>query len=402
MAVSTIEQTGDVPEADESPEAEPARIDPYPWRRALVWSAIAYVLSRAAVLAGAGAAGAAANPRPDNGTGPILDVLTGWDGKWYFAVARTGYPHHIPPHITFNQPEARAAFFPLYPRVVWAVNKVLPGGDVLAALGLNLLFGAIFILLVGLMTRRFYGNKAAARAMVLTALFPGSFVLSYAYSEALMLVLCAGCLLLLMDRRWLWAGVLAGLATASRPNAPPIIASCAVAALVAIVQRREWRSLIAPLLAPIGWLSFQLFLWHQTGERKAWFRVQREAWTEGTSFGLTAIKDIGNATLHPLDSPANILTLLCVAAMLFGLWALWKRPLPLPVIVYTIGVLALMLLPKTVTARPRFLFTAFPLIIAIAAWWPKDDDEAWPLLLAVCGAGLVAVTALYGVLGAIP
>jgi hypothetical protein len=72
------------------------------------------------------------------------------------------------------------------------------------------------------------------------------------------------------------------------------------------------------------------------------------------------------------------------------------------VIVYTIGVLALMLLPKTVTARPRFLFTAFPLIIAIAAWWPKDDDEAWPLLLAVCGAGLVAVTALYGVLGAIP
>src|SRR5262249_32420139 len=185
MAVSTIEQTGDVPEAEESPQSEPVRIDPYPWRRALVWSAIAYVLSRAAVLAGAGAAGAAANPRPDNGTKPILNVLTGWDGKWYFAVARTGYPHHIPPHITFNQPEARAAFFPLYPRVVWAVNKILPGGDTLVALGLNLVFGAIFVLLVGLMTRRFYGNKAAARAMVLTALFPGSFVLSYAYSEAL-------------------------------------------------------------------------------------------------------------------------------------------------------------------------------------------------------------------------
>jgi hypothetical protein len=55
-----------------------------------------------------------------------------------------------------------------------------------------------------------------------------------------------------------------------------------------------------------------------------------------------------------------------------------------------------------VTARPRFLYTAFPLLIAIAALWPKDDDEAWPLLLAACGAGLVAVTALYGVLGAIP
>ena len=130
--------------------------------------------------------------------------------------------------------------------------------------------------------------------------------------------------------------------------------------------------------------------------------MQSEAWDEGTSFGLTAMRDIGNAFVHPLDSPKNSLTLLCVIAMLFGLWATWKRPLPLPVTVYTLGILALMLLPQTVTARPRFLFTAFPLIISVAAVWPDRDDELWPLLLAACGAGLVAVTVLYGVLGAIP
>jgi hypothetical protein len=106
--------------------------------------------------------------------------------------------------------------------------------------------------------------------------------------------------------------------------------------------------------------------------------------------------------VHPLDSPRNALTLLCVGAMLFGLWAIWKKPLPLPVTVYTLGILALMLLPKTVTARPRFLFTAFPLLIAIAAIWPDRDEEAWPLVLAACGAGLAATTALYGVFGAIP
>ena len=39
---------------------------------------------------------------------------------------------------------------------------------------------------------------------------------------------------------------------------------------------------------------------------------------------------------------------------------------------------------------------------SIAAIWPDKDDEGWPLLLAACGAGLAAVTALYGVLGAIP
>ena len=264
------------------------------------------------------------------------------------------------------------------------------------------MLGAIFVLLVGLMARRLFGTRVAGRAMVLTALFPGSFVLSFAYSEATMLVLVAGCLLMLMDRRWLLAGVLAGLATASRPNAIAIIASCAVAAGIAIVQRREWKALIAPLLAPVGWLSFQLFLGHQTGEAGVWFRVQSEAWDEGTSFGLTAIKSIGEAFAHPLNSPRNILTVLCVVAMLFGLWAMWKRPLPIPVTVYTLGILALMLLPQTVTARPRFLFTAFPLLIAVAAIWPDRDEEMWPLLLAACGAGLTAVTALYGAFGAIP
>jgi hypothetical protein len=397
MAVTTIEQPTDAPEPRPAPE-----VTPYPWRRGLLWAGLAYLLSRAAVLAGAGAASAAERPRPASGLGPIVEVLTSWDGLWYFEVVRTGYPRHIPPDVTFNDLEARAAFFPLYPRLVWALDKVLPGGDVVAGLALNFVLGAVFILLVGLMTRQLFGTKVATRAMVLTALFPGSFVLSFAYSEALMLVLVAGCLLLLMQRRWLLAGILAGLATASRPNAIAIVAACVAAAVVAIVERREWKSLLAPLLAPIGWISFQLFLAHQTGERDAWFRVQREAWEEGTSFGLRAVKDIGNAIAHPWNSPKAVLTLLCVAAMLFGLWAMWKRRLPLPVTVYTLGILALMLLPQTVTARPRFLFTAFPLLIAIAAIWPDRDDELWPLLTAACGAGLAAVTALYGVFGAIP
>jgi hypothetical protein len=397
MAVDTLEQSTDAPEP-----ARPVEEAAYSWRRALVWSAIAYVLSRAAVLAGAGAAAASTEPRPPSGAGPILQVLTSWDGLWYFEVVRHGYPRSVPPNITFHQLEARAAFFPLYPRTVWLLDKVLPGGDVAAGLALNFVLGAAFIFLVGVMARRLFGNKVAARAMVLTALFPGSFVLTFTYSEAMMLVLAAACLLLLMDRRWVLAGLVAALATASRPNAIALIAACLVAAIAAIVERREWKALLAPLLSPLGWIAFQLFLSHQTGERGVWFRVQRQAWDEGNSFGLTAIKDIGNAFIHPLDSPRNLITLLCVAAMLFGLYALWKRPLPLPATVYTIAILALMLLPRTVTARPRFLFTAFPLLIAVAAIWPDRDDEGWPLLLAACGAGLAAVTALYGVLGAIP
>jgi hypothetical protein len=55
-----------------------------------------------------------------------------------------------------------------------------------------------------------------------------------------------------------------------------------------------------------------------------------------------------------------------------------------------------------VTARPRFLFTAFPLVIPVAAWFPRRDRVAWELMLVACGAGLAALTGLYAAFGAIP
>ena len=43
--------------------------------------------------------------------------------------------------------------------------------------------------------------------------------------------------------------------------------------------------------------------------------------------------------------------------------------------------------------------------IGAAVWFEhrhRTDDRAWPLTMAACGAGLVALTGLYGVFGAIP
>jgi hypothetical protein len=81
---------------------------------------------------------------------------------------------------------------------------------------------------------------------------------------------------------------------------------------------------------------------------------------------------------------------------------MWRKRLPWPLVAYVLVVLALMILPSTVTARPRFLYTAFPLFISAAAWWPEEHDEAFGLTIAMCAAGLVTLTGLYGVLGAIP
>ena len=399
------------------PEAETAVATPATaerdasWHHALWTALLAYLVSRAAVIAGA-AATATANaidplepnkPRPATATKGILDVLVSWDGQWYLELVRTGYPRTIQPDVTFHVLDARAAFFPLFPMVVRAVDRVLPGGDVSAALLVNFVLGAAVVLVVGLIARRLYDVDTARAAMVLMALFPGSFVLSFAYSEAVMLVLAGLCLLWLIEERWVLAGIAAALVTASRPNGVAIIAACAAASYLAIRHRRDWRSLVAVALAPLGWLAFQLFVGRQAGEFGVWFRVQREAWDEGLSFGLTALDRIWGAVIDPLGSPANMLTLATVVAMLISIYTAVKVRLPAPLTAYSAAILALMLLPSTVTARPRFLYTAFPLLIGFAAWFPKDRwRDHWAVILAACGAGLVALTAVYGAFGAIP
>jgi hypothetical protein len=396
---------------DEGRSEDAGAPGPMTWRRAAWYGVGAFAISRMCVVAGAGVrasqlvvdAEEAGLERPKSAVGFITEVLLSWDGRWYLEIVRNGYPHSIPPNITYEQSEARAAFFPIYPMFVRFVDAVAPGGDTIAALFVNFVLAVVAMLLIGRLAMRLTDDaEVAARAMVLFAVFPGSFVLSFAYAEAALIALCAACLLLLLDQRWVLAGIVGAFATATRPNGVAIVAACAVASFLAIRQRRDWLSLAAPLLSPIGFIAFQAFLRHHTDEAWPWFRVQREAWREGTSFGATAIRNTISFLGSPLASPTDALTVATMIAMLVALWCAWRRPLPLPMLAFVLVIIALMLLPSTVTARPRFLFTAFPLVIPVAAWWSHRHRTGWELTLVTCGAGLATLTGLYGVFGAIP
>lgn len=395
------------------------------WRQALRKGAYAYLFSRLCVAIGAALVAAElraddniiverfphapfADPDyataaiPKSATSPMLDVLTSWDGVWYLRLVRLGYPRMVLPDVNYDRYDARAAFFPAYPGLVRVADKLIPGNSAVAAVVVNFLLGAIVVYLVGLIARELFGLHVAQRTMLLVALFPGSFVLSFAYAEALLLVAAGGCLWCLLKRYWFLAGVLAAVGTATRPNGLALVAACIVASFLAIRDRREWGSLSAPLLAPLGFIGFQLWLGARTGEPGVWFRVQTEAWDEGTSFGWTAISNTIKALTDPLTSPTKTITAASLIAMVLLLYFLRKNPLPAALTTYTAIVLLLMLLPRTVTARPRFLFTAFPLLIAAAVWFERDERDWWPYVVGACSAGLVGLTTLYGVHGAIP
>jgi hypothetical protein len=378
------------------------------WRRALAVGIGAFVVSRVLTIIGAYSLVQFESLQRWNRRLPIADSsrrliethFLQWDGRWYRLIARVGYQSDLPEKISYvpDNGGATVAFFPGYPILARWFDHVFPGNLDYALLGINVVFGVVAVVLVGLLARDVFGVEVAERSMILFCLFPGSVVLSWSYSEPLLVVCAAACLLLLSRERWVAAGLFAALGTATRPNGLALVACCVVAAAIAIHRKRQWRSLLSVLLAPIGFLGFFWYLRVHTGEPNAWMRAQRDAWGEGWSWGATAVRYMWRFGENPLGTrwgPLYMHTTLAIAVLAFGLWCAVRKRVPLTWLVFSAGIGFFMLTPTIVSARPRFVWTAFPLAIAAAAWWPSGRRRSWDTLVVLNAAALVGFTVMY-------
>jgi hypothetical protein len=371
-------------------EVEPSRRATFSLARPLAVPLLAYLASRLITAMAIGLAAVASRQS-------IHRIITVWDGRWYEKIALHGYPNAVPQgdfyaH-TGRNAQSAVAFFPLYPLLMRALDRVLPGGADVAGLVLSLLFGALATVLVWFLADKVAGRRVADRAAVLFAFSPGAFVMSLVYAEGLLIVFSAACLIALLERRWVLAGVLAALASATRPNATAVAIACAWAAGVAIWQRREWRAATAPLLAPLGMVAFFAYLWWHTGETLIWFRVESQGWGERIDLGWTNLKLIGDVAIHPFHNPNKLVLVLSMilAGVLIGV--LLRAKLPGVLNAYALGGLGLVL-ASHINARPRFIFVAFPLVIALAKILRKQ--AAFMVVTGLFAASTVMLTVFYG------
>ena len=323
----------------------------------------------------------------------VVDALHLWDGNWYLSAA-AGY---APPSPALSDlPQTNIAFFPAYPLLARAVGA-LPGVTLRGgAIALNLVLGAVVAVGLWWLVHRLSGDRAADRAVLLWCFFPGSVVLSMVYAEPLMLVFAVGCLLALLDRRWLLAGSLAALAGATRPNGIALAAACAWAAGAALRHsdrdgRRDWRALVAPALAPLGFAGYLGWLWWRTGAATIWLRTQKEGWGEEVDFGRRNLGEVLLVLQDPGGVPLTVLLQVAgLAVAVAGLAALWRWRPPGSLTAYTLAVLALAMVSQTLGARPRFVLTAFPLVAALA-WAARGRLFAALLAAAAALSAVLAV-----------
>jgi hypothetical protein len=234
---------------------------------------------------------------------------------------------------------------------------------------------------------------------VLVALFaaaPMSIVLSMTYSEALFCALAIWCLLGLLRRQWLLAGVCSAAAGLVRPTAAALVAAVGLAGLVAVARGQDgWRPWVAALAAPSGLVGYLAFVAARTGRWDGWFALQQQGWDSGFDGGRATLRFTGRV-LTTAPSVLELITvwLLVGALVLLVLCALdwWRGPV-WPLLVYAVTVLAMDLGSSGVmNSKARLLLPAFVLLLPVAIGLARQRTA----LLVLTLTGLTGFSAWFG------
>ena len=192
-------------------------------------------------------------------------------------------------------------------------------------------------------------------------------VLSMAYTEALFCAFAVWALVGVLRGQWLLAGLCSAAAGLVRPTGSALALAVGLAALVAVVGRRDGlRPWVAGVLAASGLLGYLGYVAWRTGTPTGWFDIQRTGWGSQFDAGASLVRFVGRAlsTGHELYDLAVLLTL--IGSLLLLVVAVRMR-LPWPLLVYTAAVLITVWCSDgQVHSRVRLLMPAFPLLIPVA------------------------------------
>lgn len=365
----------------------------------------AFVLIRAVVMIAAHTAPQTAG-RPEAAADWWKVPTLRWDGGHYRTILETGYPRRdgqLPP-----APESdTVAFFPLYPLMARPLAAWMSPS--LALVVLTHFASAVAMVFLYLWARRRYNPRTAFWCVLVLSAYPPAMFFSAAYADGL-LVLWVALTLWLLEHRRVWsAGLICGLATATRPTG---LVLAAVLMLWAIQHRPKcpWPRQLARLgalgmLSISGLLAYQLYLWHYYQRPDAFVAVQSN-WEktdpqDNPVLWIVTLKPVLQPALGPLKyalrgdierllTPVRWNALWNVILVTIGIIGL-ARPGPVPRVFFLLPILVFLeaWLPDPCRGHrllgiARYQLMALPSFLLLAAWM----TTRWPALLR---AGLIVV-----------
>ena len=200
----------------------------------------------------------------------------------------------------------------------------------------------------------------------------------------------------MLRRRWLIAGLAAGLATGVQPDALVLVVCCAWAAGHALWKERAWKAIVAPALSVAGAVGYFAYLWAATGDVMRWYHVEQQDWGSNGGVHQTVVSVLRLAFDQP-HSPEVVIPAFGLVSAVVGLVLLFRWRPPVVIWLFAVGVLAAALASGPVGARPRLLLVIFPFVIAAAR---VLRGQAFNALLGA-SAGLLGVVTILTLSGPI-
>jgi hypothetical protein len=358
------------------------------------------------------------------GSGPLSGIADGifspmmrWDSVFYVSIAHSGYG--------VGEPFARA-FFPLYPLTirVFAGFQSSPAALLISAYVIALVSFLWALYIFHRLVEVELGAQLAWPALLLFAMFPGSVFFSTPLSESLFLLLTLGSFYAARMGRWPTAGILAALASGTRPVGIMLFVPLGVlyfygprADLPAVATRvagslRERLRPVYPLrknvlwlvLIPAGALAYAVYL-HFTYGSLANYQSSQAQWNRGFHGPFGAIvmatdqlfRNIGDLPHLNVDQVREFVeygVLLFVIVATVGTF----RRLPAAYGLYVVASLALPLSfpssDEALLSILRFTAVLFPLFMWLALFCEERRITAPVVALSAAlllvGAGAVA------------
>ena len=397
------------------------------WRAFWFSRIIVWVAGMAAVLAFGWSEHNAARLDPLYLTLPFDDTFSNllvapaarFDSAWYLAIAQHGY-----------DATGRPAFFPLLPGLIRLMGDSV-GAQVVAGITLSSVCGVVGLYLLHRLVTLDFDLRHARAVVWLAAWFPGALALSAVYSEALFLVLSIGSIYAARLGRWPVAGVLGGIAAASRSGGGLLLIPLLMLYLYgprADAPRSELGGRLRPdhplradalwviVGVPAGLLAYMAYLGVTLGDPTALFTAQNE-WSRtfiplgglamGVWNGLSgAFEMIVPGLTTQLHRPRLVAPELVALRDIFmlgflalAIWLVFESSKRLN-LAYTAYAICGLALPVSVPASsnalmslPRFMFVLFPLWIALALW--TEERGRYRQVLVGFGVLLATSSALF-------
>jgi hypothetical protein len=303
----------------------------------------------------------------------LLRALEAGDGGWYVAVASLGYEHHLVYVTPGVAGQMRIAFFPLLPLLIRAVTDVTSLGGFTAGLLITAIASLFAAAGIYALVDRFAGHATALATVALWAIMPTAIFESMIYSEALYAALAAWALYALLRSRWLTAGGLTLVAGLSRPSAIALVVVVCAACVIAIVRNRgRWRAAAGLLVAPCGVVGYLLWIGIRVHNFHAWFISQRaQGWQSSFDFGRQTLRVIsGVAALHMgwPGTPYAIVAVFLLVCVGLALALALDRHTPLALSGWTwLGILLTLGTSGPWISKARFILPYFLLLVPVAA-----------------------------------